>query len=209
MKKIVIILSLLLAVNFSKAQDTYQNDEVQTIFSKRRSNGGYGSFSVGYSEIGGRDGLVTGGRGAFIFNHALAIGIGGYGFVNNLDHQNYSTEFEYSLAGGYGGLLIEPIIAGKSPVHVSFPIIIGMGGISLFENNGWEYWDDHHKKNTLDNDVFFVVEPAAELEFNMARFFRLAVYASYRYTSDIELYQTDKDALNGFNFGMTFKFGKF
>ena len=209
MKKLVIILSLLLAVSFLKAQDTYQNDEVQTIFSKRRSNGGYGSFSVGYSEIGGRDGLVTGGRGAFIFDHVLAIGIGGYGFVNNLDYNHHSIENEYSLAGGYGGLLIEPIIAGKSPVHVSFPIIIGMGGVSLFENDGYEYWDDHHPTTSLGNDVFFVIEPAAELEFNMARFFRLAVYASYRYTSEIELFQTDKDALNGFNFGMTFKFGRF
>jgi hypothetical protein len=209
MKKLAIILSLLLAVSFSKAQDTYQNDEMQTIFSKRRSNGGYGAFSVAYSEIGGRDGLVTGGRGAFIFDHTLAIGIAGYGFANNLDYHGHANEYEYSLAGGYAGLLIEPIIAGKSPVHISFPIIIGMGGVSLFENYGWESWDDHHQASSFGDDVFFVVEPAAELEFNMARFFRLAVYASYRYTSEIELYQTEKDALNGFNFGMTFKFGRF
>ena len=209
MKKIAIILSLLLAVTFTNAQDDYQNDEIQTIFSKRKSNGGYGAFTIGYSEIGGRDALVTGGRGAFIFDHSLAIGLGGFGFVNNLDYHSYYNENEYSLAGGYGGIFVEPIIAGRSPVHVSFPILIGMGGVSLFENYGWDYWEPHHPSPSFGNDVFFVVEPAVELEFNLARFFRLAVTASYRHTSKIELLETDENVLRGFNFGMTFKFGKF
>jgi hypothetical protein len=210
MKKLVIFLSLILAVTFTYAQDEYQNDEIQTIFSKRKSNGAYGAFSVGYSEIGGRDALVSGGRGAFIFDHSLAIGLGGYGFVNNLDyHSSGNNEFEYSLAGGYGGIFIEPIIAGRSPVHLSFPILIGMGGVSLFENYGWDYWDQHHPTSSFGTDVFFVVEPAVELEFNLARFFRVAATASYRHTSKIELLDTSADALRGFNFGMVFKFGKF
>ena len=80
MKKTAILLSLVLAVTFVYAQDDYQNDEIQTIFSKRRSNGGYGAFTISYSEIGGHDALVTGGRGAFIFDHSFAIGLGGFGF---------------------------------------------------------------------------------------------------------------------------------
>jgi hypothetical protein len=209
MKKIVILLSLILAVTFTNAQNEYQNDEIQTIFSKNRSNGGYGAFTISYSEIGGRDALVTGGRGAFIFDHCLAIGLGGFGFVNNLDYHSYNNQNEYSLAGGYGGLFIEPIVAGRSPVHVSFPILIGMGGISLFENYGWDYWESDYPGPSFGNDVFFVIEPAVELEFNLARFFRLAATVSYRHTSEIELFETDENVLNGFNFGMTFKFGKF
>jgi len=46
------------------------------------------------------------------------------------------------------------------------------------------------------------------LEFNLTRWFRAAAFASYRFTSDIEIYQTKADVLDGFNFGMTFKFGK-
>lgn len=209
MKKIAILLSLILIVSLTKAQDNYQNDQIQTIFSKNRSNGGYGAFTISYSEIGGRDALVTGGRGAFIFDHSLAIGLGGFGFVNNLDYNSLSNLDEYSLAGGYGGIFFEPIIAGKSPVHVSFPILIGMGGVSLFQNYGWDYWDQHNPYPSLGNDVFFVIEPAVELEFNLARFFRLAATVSYRHTSKIELFDTKGDALRGFNFGMTFKFGKF
>jgi hypothetical protein len=208
MKKTAILLSLVLAVTFVYAQDDYQNDEIQTIFSKRRSNGGYGAFTISYSEIGGRDALVTGGRGGFIFGHSFTIGLGGFGFVNNLDYNSYQPETDFSLAGGYGGFFFEPIIAGRSPVHVSFPILIGMGGVSLFKNYEWN-WDDYYPYPEYGNDVFFVVEPAVELEFNMARFFRLAANVSYRYTSKIDLFKTDENALKGFNFGMTFKFGKF
>lgn len=204
MKKTAILLSFVLAVTFTYAQDDYQNDEIQTIFSNHRSNGGYGALTISYSEIGGHDALVTGGRGAFIFDHSFAIGLGGFGFVNSFDYNQPDFETELSLAGGYGGIFFEPIIAGKSPVHVSFPILVGMGGVSLFKNYGYD-WDYHE----YGNDIFFVLEPAVELEFNLARFFRLAATVSYRHTSKLELFDTDENALKGFNFGMTFKFGKF
>lgn len=210
MKKTGIILALVFAFGISFGQDQYESDEINTVFSKRRSNGGYGAFSIGYTQIDGKDALISGGRGAFIFDHSLAIGLGGYGFVNNLDYHDHH-EYTLSLAGGYGGLLVEPIVAGRSPVHVSFPILIGMGGISLIETygHGWDYWDSHHSVHSFGNDVFFVIEPAVELEFNMTRFFRLAAAVSYRHTSSIELHETPGDVLRGFNYAMTFKFGKF
>lgn len=211
MKKTGLLIIFILAISFVKAQeqDSYRNDEVRTIFSQNQSNGGYGAITISYSNIGGHDALVTGGRGAFIFSHALAIGLGGYGFVNNLDYDNYNTTNNLSLAGGYGGFLIEPIIAGKSPVHVSFPILIGGGGVALVDMYNWDYWGQQQPGYEYDYDTYFVIEPAVELEFNVARFFRLAAAVSYRYTSDIQLHQTEKDALRGFNYGLTFKFGKF
>lgn len=163
--------------------------------------------------------LLQVGRGAFIFDHSLAIGLGGYGFANNLNYDYYHGENEkhLSLAGGYGGLLIEPIIAGKSPVHLSFPVLIGAGGVALVDMYNYDYWDQQYPQYEYAHDVFFVVEPAVELEFNLARFFRMAATASYRFTSNIDLKrsdlelssQTKADALRGFNFGLTFKFGKF
>lgn len=215
MKQLSIFLVLIMGVLYATAQDDYRNDEVETIFSNGRSNGGYGAFSIGYSQIDGRDALITGARGAFIFDHSLAIGIGGYGFVNNFDYDRYNydnLDDRFMLAGGYGGIFFEPILGGTKAVHVSFPVLVGMGGIALVENDGWGWYshDDRYDHwHEYDHDLFFVVEPAVELEFNVVRFFRTSAYASYRFTSDIELYDTDSDVLRGFNFGMTFKFGKF
>jgi hypothetical protein len=218
MKKTTLLFISILVFTIARSQDSYQNDEIRTVFSRNKSNGGYGAFTIGYSNIGGYDALVTGGRGAFIFDHALAIGLGGYGFVNNLDYDyHHSSNRNLSLAGGYGGFLIEPIVAGKSPVHLAFPILIGGGGVTLVDIYGWDYWGNPYPGNEYAYDAFFVIEPAVELEFNLARFFRLAAAVSYRYTSEINLYRTDlvdtkqtsADALRGFNFGLTFKFGKF
>jgi hypothetical protein len=210
MKKTILFVAFLIATSFVHAQDMYNNDQIQTIFSKNRSNGFYGAFSLGYSQIDGKDALISGGRVAFIFDKSLGIGLGGYGFVNNLD---YHTIFEnkpldYTLAGGYGGIFIEPIVGGIRPVHLSFPILIGIGGAALIEDYNVHNWD-YYPPNDLDYDVFLVIEPAVELEFNLTRWFRTAASVSYRYTSKIDLYETDENVLRGLNFGMTFKFGKF
>jgi hypothetical protein len=210
MKKILVLLSFLMVVLFAKAQNTeYQNDEIQTIFSKRRSNGGYGAFTINYSNIGGQNALVTGGRGGFIFDHSFAIGLGGYGFFNNIEYNDMDDFRNQNLGGGYGGLLLEPIIAGRSPFHVAFPVLIGMGGITHTDNRGWYGGWGSSDSFLYGEDAFFVIEPAIDLEFNMTRFFRLAATASYRFTSKIDLFNTDEYVLNGFNFGLTFKFGKF
>lgn len=212
MKKTFFILFLGLAYLASVGQETYENDQIRTVFSRNKSNGGYGAFTMSYSNIGGYDALVTGGRGAFIFDHVLAIGFGGYGFVNNLNYDYYYEQpgvTDKSLAGGYGGLFIEPIIGAKSPVHVSFPILIGGGGVSLVDLYNEDFWGHPYPGYEYDYDAYFVFEPGVELEFNLARFFRLAAAVSYRHTSKIQILNIDEDALKGFNFGLTFKFGKF
>lgn len=201
-----------LVSSLSFAQKEYDANQIQTIFSKHKSNGAYGAFSFGYSQIDGKDALLTGGRAAFIFDHSFAFGVAGYAFMNNLDYHSYinrSPVPELTLAGGYGGFFIEPILQGRKPVHLSFPIIFGIGAVSLFESDQFyhaDYWDPYYD---LDNDLFFVLEPGAELEFNVVRFFRTAVSVSYRFTSKTDLQDMSPEVLRGLNFGLAFKFGRF
>ncbi len=207
MKKLISFFLLALLFQAANAQD-YDNGEIGTIFSKtNRTNGGYGAITMSYTEIDNKDAFVMGARGGWIINHSFAIGLGGYGFVNDINYNDpFHNDLDYNLAGGYGGLILEPIIAPKVPVHLSFPILFGMGGVAYIENhNHWDYW---WEQNGL-SDVFWVFEPAVELEFNMTRHFRMAATASYRFTSDIEMDLTDPDLLNGMNIGLVFKFGKF
>lgn len=211
MKKITILLVFGILFNFSFAGNKKDfDDETQmgTLFNKHRSNGGYGAISLNYSEIDGKDAFIMGARGAWIIDHSFAIGIGGYGFINDIDTDRIfdNDDFEYDLAGGYGGLILEPIIAPKLPVHISVPILFGIGGVAYVED--YDRWD-HWSYNDDENDVFLVLEPAVELEFNMTRHLRVAASLSYRFTSDIEMINTDPDVLEGYNFGLVFKFGKF
>ena len=210
MKKLTVLLILAVMATFAYSQDEkYYDDDIQTIFSKNRSNGGYAAFSLGYSQIDGKDAFVAGGRAAFIFDQAFAVGLGGYGFVNDFYYKDVidGDPVNIGLAGGYGGLVIEPIIGPRMPVHLSFPVLFGIGGVALVEDDNW--WNDHYHSYSSESDVYLVFEPAVELELNLTKFLRVAAYGSYRLTSDIELDGTDPDALNGLNIGMTFKIGKF
>lgn len=213
-----------------------QDEDMKMLFNKKdkpekeagkMANGGYGSFSFGWTQIDGKDAIILGGRAAWIANHRFALGLAGKGFFNNFDSNRYydtgynpNYDPEYSLAGGYGGIFFEPIVAPMSPVHVSFPILIGAGGVTATPAN-WnsvDYYDNYY----YNADAFFVFEPGVDVEFNITKFFRIALGGSYRFTSDIYLqhkYLNDldetvyvnipKDAMRGFNLDISFKFGWF
>lgn len=245
MKRFTTTLAIIAIAIAAVAQDS--NDDVSTLFGgkgdkKDISHGGYGGIMLNYTTINDQDALTIGARGAWVIDHSFGIGLGGYGFMADPKQDIYLENKEYSISGGYGGLILEPIIAGKFPVHLSFPVLIGAGGIAYTHN--WQHYNDepNYNNNTtleqiMDNeynddndyqtqyessDAFFVVEPGVELEFNMLKFLRIALTASYRYTSNINMaYKLpnpnapdpniigSQDMLNGYNFGMALKFGKF
>jgi hypothetical protein len=209
----------------SSFRNDLKDNSVQTIFGSKPAHGGYFAFSVQYASLDQRDGMKIGGRGGWIVDHKFAIGLCGYGFFN--EHQKFidlrdDPAYKYGLGGGYGGLFIEPILFPKSPVHISFPIILGGGGVaytSSYENYSWDKtnkWDG----SLEDSRAFFIVEPGIELEFNLVKYFRLSLGAYYRHTSNIAMETvsydtgkpvtlTSKDALNGLSFGLNLKFGIF
>jgi hypothetical protein len=207
MKKLSLLIFLGLGFLLASAQDDKDNNQISTIFSRTRSNGGYGALSFGYSQIDGKDAFVMGARGSWIIDHSFAIGLGGVGFINDVNYHNWqNNELNNNLAGGYGGIYLEPILAPRLPVHISIPVLLGIGGISRIDNeqnwDNWVYDDSQH-------DVFLVFEPAVELEFNLTRHLRLAGSVGYRFTSKVEMADTNPDILEGTNIGLVMKFGKF
>lgn len=224
MKKTVLLLLSVIVVTIGIAQDdnSKSSEEYRTLFnSDKMTNGGYGAVMFNYSQIDGKDAFLAGMRGMWIINHGIGIGIGGYGFVNDMQFDQPSSggsSNEYYLAGGYGGLTIEPIIAAKHPVHVSFPVLIGAGGVAYIRDYWMTYpqYPDEYNYYTEDAAAYFVLEPGVEVEFNMVKFFRLGLGAYYRYTSNITLSSWDgaeyvdiSPDLKGFSFGLSLKFGKF
>ncbi len=213
-KAITLLICLSLFIPFVNGQDVkdYSNNEFKTIFGDRHvSHGGYGSLTFNYSQINGKDAILMGARGAWVIGHSFALGIAGYGFLNDYSYNpNLAEGRNVNLTGGYGGLLMEPIIFGKFPVHISIPILIGAGGIAYTSTwNPYPYDYEDFDLFVEDATGFMVVEPGLELEINVVRFFRVAIGGYYRYTSKITLYQTPEDVLNGWSAGITLKFGKF
>jgi len=191
----------------TSAQDDKQDRQISTILSKSRSNGGYGALTFSYTQIDGKDAFLMGARGSWIIDHSFAIGLGGCGFINDVNYHNWlNNDLNNNLAGGYGGIYLEPIIGPRLPVHISIPVLLGVGGISnIDDHRNWDNW----VFNDSQSDFFLVFEPAVEIEFNMTRHLRLAGTIGYRFTSKIEIQNANPDILEGTNIGIVMKFGKF
>lgn len=230
--KTKLIFSLLLAILIASspnltAQEDDSNVEYKTLFSNSKGQveyGGYGAITFGYSEIDSKPAMEIGGRAVWLINHQFGFGIVGKGFFNDIDKSSSNPKSDYYLAGGYGGLFFQPIIFPKSPVHVSFPIILGVGGVALnpsYQSNyHWDY--DYAYDYAYDSDIFLVFEPGIDVEFNLLRYFRMSLGASYRITNNVNLsyeYKTETDALNtitvdsgvlnNFSFNLGIMFGWF
>ena len=185
MRKIYLILLFsLLGISLSAQENEPQdggNQEFRTIFGGKKI-GGYGGISIGYSQIDGYDAVTLGARGAVVLGHYLALGAGGRAFANAY-HNEPTLNQQVNLVGGYGGFFAEPIFFPKSPVHLSFPVMAGLGGVAF---TTWIKNDfSATQSNVNETSVYLFVEPAVELEFNLTRFFRVSGYLSYRFTSSI------------------------
>ena len=229
-----LIFTLIIAFLTSTSLLAQEGEEMKLLFNKKDGsskkelvNGGYGGIVVGYTQIDDKDAMTVGGRFAWIANHHFALGVAGRGFFNNFNTGGYynssndpNYDPDYSLVGGYGGLLLEPILVPMSPVNVSFPIMIGAGGVSASSI----YWNDYYYYNDYyyNSTAFFLAEAGVDIQFNITKFFRVAVGGGYRYTSDIYLQHkyydendnvlyknVPKDALRGFNIDLSLKFGWF
>lgn len=214
MKKLisfVILVALSTTLTFAQKTiriDGYNDNQINTLFKPEKRDGFYGSFASGYSPIDDKNAAIFSSRFGWIMDHWFAFGVFGTGFVNNIDNLDgyYNTPRkteEYSLAGGYGGLFIEPMLFPLKPVHLSFPIMFGVGGAARF--NDYYYYTDIYN----DTDIFYLVEPGVELEFNFTRWMRVALYGTYRYTSEINIETIAPTALRNYSAGVNVKIGLF
>ncbi len=212
MKPLLIIAITLFISTTLLSQDPeleyYKSKEMKTLLGRNKSGGGYFAVQMGYASISGRHAVTTGARMTWIANHVLGIGFGGNGFINEVVY-NPALNSDVFVAGGYGGLYIEPVLMPRSPIHFSFPVLFGAGGISYISDNypgGSNFIEE--------TETFLIIEPAAEIQLNMTRFFRLSIGASYRYPSSFNTGLGNSEyvsvsSLRGPGYSVTLKFGKF
>lgn len=217
MKNLAIMLLLVFCQIPVFAQDEPAGDsEIKTLFKKSDHPAKLGYYigpEAAWTQFDGRNVFLGGLSMGAVVNHFFTVGLSGYGILNSrnlwYDHIDpYDSTGAY-LYGGYGGVKFEFKVLPNAPVHLSFPILVGGGGLVY---NTWSY-HNHDENNydgtTIDWDAFFVVEPGVMVELNLLKFMRLDVGASYRYTPDLDLVNTQASLINSFNVNVGLKFGKF
>ena len=218
MKRFFVLLTILVAATMTNAQNETQAKagEMQTIFGKNAqpSLGWMIGTESGYTQFDGHNAWLCGLTAGMVIDRHLTIGVKGTSWHNrnSMLFTGVTDTASAYLEGGYGGLLLEYTLFPNSPVHLTFPVLIGGGALTYVSDKEYFEWDDDEWDSEhliLDDDVFFVIEPGIRAEVNILRFMKLGAGISYRYSGDVDLVNTPDDLLNNFTATVGLKFGKF
>ena len=189
-----------------------KKEEIKSLLSKGNDLNGFGGSDLRISDFKGERGLMAGAYGGLIINRRYLFGLAGYGIVTKVEFDGIvpgQTETKsLNLHGGYGGILIGASIAPKEVIHISIPVLLGAGSFEVVDKN---FFTNNlpDAEFTIENSVFFVLEPGIEIEFNISEHFRLGFGASYRYITGTELVNIDDDEVSGGAGLISFRFGRF
>lgn len=204
MNKLIFTISLLLIGSFSAiAQD---DDRQQTLFDDFNiySSGGYGGPAVRLSAVDGQFATFFGGYGAWFFNQKFSIGGGGFGLVSNLpvpDRDRIDPNLDLHYDMGYGGVMFGYTISSNRILHLHTDVLVGGGSIE----QDYEGEDDF----TVTESEFFVFEPGAHLEINIAPFLRATGGITYRLVSGSDTPGIRDRDLSSMSLAISLKFGAF
>ena len=169
----------------------------------------HGAFSgpqLMLGQVKGEIAVLTGGWGAWLINHTLIIGGGGYGLINDLLAGQTTTGEDRYLNFGYGGMILGLVLGSDRLVHLTAHSLIGPGSVGYrhprLTDLGWRSEDSVQH-------LVFVIQPTLGVELNVTRFFRIAADGSYRYVIGSDLAYMTAGDLCGFGAELTLKFGKF
>lgn len=199
-------LFILLFISFATVVYAQESSDANTIFSRSSELKGFGAYEMKLTQISDITSLFIGASGGVTVNKIFMFGIAGYGLVSNPEIVESSTSTPLRLNGGYGGLLFGFNVFPRKVVHLSFPIVIGGGSMYLTDPF---YFQDSDSEFTVEKSGFMVVEPGANLEFNVTRFFHLGMGASYRYVQGLSMNSLTDEQLLGWAINLNLKFGSF
>ena len=176
------------------------SQEYKTIFDSQKPIhiGGFGGPVVEFSGVDGSFATSVGGGGGMILNDFF---IGGYGMgLSTLHYKDITTLdparmilIDYSSQSinfGHGGFWIGGALHPAEAIHLAVSAKIGWGSIGFMNQT-----NNYHYYNESVNDNVFVFTPQAEVEFNMARWFKVNLGIGYRLVTGTSLtydaYTTD------------------
>lgn len=134
----------------------------------------YGQLNSGFTPFGGASAMLLIGK-------RFAIGMTAQRSLN----ESYSPKgvSPLYLQGGFGGLKMEYTAKPNAAIHMSFPLVVGMGFASTDSTlNRGRHLDnrDYGNGNRFGNNNFVVIQPGIQVEGNLIRYAKFFVGASYR-----------------------------
>jgi len=191
------------------AQEDESDDYLEFNDRKNVVHGVYLGLNMNYGEVAGKDAYMAGLKLAYVANQQFEVGFEGNFIYSDQDYFNTDFGETEDLIGAYGGLHLEPILFSKSRVNLSFPLLIGGGGVGYINSDVVENDDIDQNLNEDDFDPFFLAEPGVSALFNISRYLQVEAGVKYRFTSKLTLRPNGVNNLNGWSAGIGIKVGVF
>lgn len=156
---------------------------------------GFGGPIFEFTSMEGNYAQFIGGGGAVLLNQTLFFG--GYGMGLVTDHRrNINEGGEYfedaRIEFGHGGFWFGYIHEAPKMIHFGVSSKFGWGGLYLHENWVNNNYDPENM-DAIATDLVFVVQPQAEIELNLAKWFKANVGVGYRFVTGINENIKDDD----------------
>ncbi len=209
----ILLLSTVLLPESGYGQKYVDSDEVaevKSLLNRDNDLSGFGSVDFKVTELIDTRAMVLGARAGLVVNRRFLFGLGGYGIATNLEFDGNPSSGQIrplQLYGGYAGMLIGGIVAPRKMFHISFPLLLGAGGVEVSDENFFPRSSD--SGYSIERSAFFVVEPGLELEVNVTRVLRLAIGGSYRWVRGSDLTTVTDDDLTNWAGNFAIRFGGF
>jgi hypothetical protein len=180
-----------------------QEPEPEVLIPHTSRHGGWGGPVVQISTLRDRGAVFVGGRGGWLLDGRLTIGGGGFGLANRITAPEGAGRAgeQLDLQMGYGGGWLEYTFSPLRLLHLSVGTLVGGGELALKFRDGGSYGSGR--------DGFFVVEPAAVAELNVAKFVRADLGVAYRWIVGADMPGLSDSDVAGFSLVAVLKFGKF
>ncbi|MEO1261743.1 MAG: hypothetical protein AAFZ15_23265 [Bacteroidota bacterium] len=149
---------------------------------------GFGGPSFINTTFAGDWAFEAGGLGGGFATKNIYIGGGGFGLEVKKNNYNYTM--------GYGGLMLGHLWGGNEKTAINFYVLGGYGGAS-----------EDGKDIEKEGDDFWVVRPAAEIDFLITNWMRIGVGGGYRWVTGSNLITVDDGDLSAPFGSITFRFG--
>lgn len=207
-----LLLSIVVSASAQRYVDTYnpKDEEVKSLLGKGNDLNLFGGADVKITDLVGEKGLLAGGYGGVLVNRRYFLALAGYGITTNIEFDGTvgTEEKPLNLYGGYGGMMVGMMVGSKEVIHLTFPIFFGAGQMEISDKNFFPN-SPNDAEFAIENSAFIVIEPGAQLEFNITENFRLGAGVSYRYITGSELDNVSDEDLSGSSISLSFRFGRF
>jgi hypothetical protein len=187
----------------------FRSNDTETLANRKGGFGGFLEMNTMPTYLNNQPGLIAGGGFSLVFGHSLNLGFAGYGLISDIHSNNIDSAGNfYHLQTGYGGMTIEPVLFSKKLIHVTFPVLLGIGGTSLTSQSIYDE-NTYEEDAWLNPEMFFIARPGVNIEINLLRILRLDLGVNYRFTSGYDMQNVSSSMLNGWSGNIGLKLGWF